>query len=96
MTIGGFPLYCVSKLQTYISLSTLEAEYISLSRDMRDLQPLRRFLQEVGTQLNIYFALSSIMQSTVIEENNGALELATSLSTTTSTRHISVKYHFFI
>ena len=40
MTLGVFPLYWVSTLQTEISLSTLEAECIDISQDKRDLQLL--------------------------------------------------------
>ena len=36
------------------------------------------------------------MKSTVFEDNNSALGLATSSSTTPRTRHITVKYHFFV
>ena len=69
-------MHWVSKLQTDIDLSTLEADYIDLSQYMRDLTPLRIFLQEVGTQLNMEFATPTIMHYTVFEENNGALRLA--------------------
>jgi hypothetical protein len=37
----------VSKLQTQIALSTMEAEYVALSQSMRDLIPLRELLKEV-------------------------------------------------
>ena len=62
---------------------------------MQEILPLRKFIQEVGTQLNIYFASPTIMQSTVSENNNDALGLAKSPSKIPSTRHIDVKYHFF-
>ena len=35
------------------------------------------------------------MQSTVFEDNNGALGLVTSPKLTPQTKHITVKYHFF-
>jgi hypothetical protein len=40
----GCPLVCKSQLQTEISLSTLEAEYSSLSQALRTLLPLKRML----------------------------------------------------
>jgi len=95
MTLGGCPLHFVSKLQTEIALSTLEAEYIALSQSMRDLLPMRDLLQEIGTKLNLDFANPAIMHSTVFEDNNGALGLATSPRITPRTKHIAVKYHFF-
>ena len=42
-------LLWVSKMQTQIALSTMEAEYITLSQSMRDLIPIREVLKEVMT-----------------------------------------------
>jgi Reverse transcriptase (RNA-dependent DNA polymerase) len=41
------PLLWVSKLQTQIALSTMEAEYVALSQSMRDLIPIREILKEI-------------------------------------------------
>ncbi len=95
ITIGGFPLLWVSKLQTEIALSTCEAEYIALSQSMRDLLPMRRLLQEIGSRLNLDFANSSIVHSTVFEDNTCALGLATAPKMSSRTKHIALKYHFF-
>ena len=43
----GTPLHWVSKMQTQIALSTMEAEYIALSQSMRDLIPIREVLKEI-------------------------------------------------
>jgi hypothetical protein len=43
----GVPLLWVSKLQTLIALSTMEAEYVALSQSMRDLIPIRETLKEM-------------------------------------------------
>ena len=45
----GAPLLWVSKMQTQIALSTMEAEYIALSQSMRDLIPIRKVLKEIMT-----------------------------------------------
>ena len=45
----GTPLLWVSKLQTQVALSTMEAEYIALSASMRDLIPIREILKELMT-----------------------------------------------
>ena len=42
----GSHLLWVSKMQTQIALSTMEAEYIALSQAMRDLIPIREILKE--------------------------------------------------
>jgi Reverse transcriptase (RNA-dependent DNA polymerase) len=41
LTLDSCPVLWVSKLQTEIALSTVEAEYIALSQSMRDLLPMR-------------------------------------------------------
>ena len=43
----GCPLQWVSKLQTQIALSTMEAEYITLSQSMRDLIGIREIIREM-------------------------------------------------
>ncbi len=95
LTLAGCLCLWVSKLQSEIALSTLEAEYIALSTAMRDLLPMRRLLQEIGNKLSMSYAKNGIMHSTVFEDNNGALGLATSPRLTPRTKHIGVKYHFF-
>ncbi len=95
ITLGGCPVTWVSKLQSEIALSTLEAEYIALSQSMRDLLPMRRVLQEIGEQLSLDFAKPALVHSTIFEDNNGALGLATAPKLTPRTKHIAVKYHWF-
>ena len=45
------PILWVSKMQTQIALSTMEAEYIALSQAMRDLIPIREILKEIMTHV---------------------------------------------
>ena len=95
ITLGGCPVTWVSKLQTEITLSTLEAEYIALSTAMRDLVPMRRILKEIGAKLNLNFMKPAMVHSTIFEDNNGALGLAKAPKLTPRTKHIAVKYHWF-
>jgi hypothetical protein len=95
MPLGGCPLHWVSKSQTEIALSTLEAEYNALPQVMRDLIPLRSLFSEVGQTLKLDFATIAKMHSKVFEDNNGALCLALSPRMTLRTKYIGVKYHFF-
>jgi hypothetical protein len=95
LTLGNCPLLWVSKLQTEVSLSTTEAEYIALSQAMRELIPMQSFLQEIGQRLNLKFTKNTMLHSTVFEDNNGALSLATAPKITPRTKHIAVKYHHF-
>ena len=41
------PLLWTSKLQTQVALSTMEAEYIALSRYMRELIKIRQILKDI-------------------------------------------------
>jgi hypothetical protein len=41
------PILWVSKMQTPIALSTMEAEYIALYQSVRDLIPIREILKEI-------------------------------------------------
>jgi hypothetical protein len=38
---------------------------------------------------------NSLIKSTVFEDNNGAISIATAVWMTPRTKHITVKYHFF-
>ena len=95
MTLGGCPIQWNSKLQTEIALSTTEAEYIALSQAMRELIPLRRLLLEIITAMKLSGVTDSLIKSTVFEDNNGAIAMATAMKMTPRTKHIAVKYHFF-
>ena len=62
-------------MQTEISLSTVEAEYIALSQSMRDLIPFLDYIQE----MDIIYSQSTTtptVNCTLFEDNNGALSLA--------------------
>ena len=47
----GSPLLWVSKMQTQLALSKMEAEYVALSQSMRDLIPICQILHEIMTQV---------------------------------------------
>jgi hypothetical protein len=95
ITIGGCPLTWTSKLQTEISLSTMEAEYIALSSSMRELLPLRALVSEMAKAMSFDKVFAVRTHSRVFEDNNGALILATAPRMTPRSKHIAVKYHFF-
>ncbi len=95
ITLGSCPMIWVSKLQTEIALSALEVEYIALSTAMRDLVPLRRLMKEIGERCELDFVKPAMVHSTIFEDNNGALGLATAPKLTPRTKHIGVKYHWF-
>ena len=75
LLVGNCPVHWVSKLQSEISVSTMEAEYISLSMAMRDLIPLHTLLDEVKDLIGASI-LPCRTYSKLFEEKNGALILA--------------------
>jgi Reverse transcriptase (RNA-dependent DNA polymerase) len=93
--LADCPLMWVSKLQTEIASSTMEAEYIALSQSMRDLIPVRRLLQSVCDLILPEQSQNARMYSSVFEDNNGALQLARAPRITPRTKHYAIKYHFF-
>ena len=94
LMVAGCPVHWVSKLQSEIAVSTMEAEYIALSLAMRDLLPLRGLVAEIKGMFGAKI-LPCRAYSKVFEDNNGALLLATTPKMTPRSKHIAVKYHFF-
>ena len=94
--ISNFPLLWVSKLQTYISLSTLHSEYVELSHSVRYLLPLKILIKEVIENLGINSEkLMFVSRLKVYEENNGARVVAKGPSMNPASNHIDVKYYWF-
>ena len=91
---AGCPIHWVSKLQTEISLSTTEAEYIALAQSMRDVIPLMNLLEEFGKVVNVTKVPPEI-KCKVFEDNTSCIKVATAPIMTPRTKHIALKYHFF-
>ena len=67
-----------------------------LSRSVIVLLPLKSLIKEVIDKLGIYSEkLKLVSRSTVYEDNNRAIFLATSPRITPTSKLISVKYHWF-
>ena len=88
------PILWVSKIQTEITLSTTEAEYITLSQAMRDIISLMELLRELNANMNIPIQKPKVKCS-VFEDNNGAIELTKVPKICPRTKHIGIKYHHF-
>ena len=101
----GCPLLWMSKLQTQIALSTMEAEYIALSHSMRELIAIREVLKEIhinvlsknaaDPEYSTNHNFGSIPQSTVFEDNQACLKFASLPKMSPRTKHIAIPYHFF-
>jgi len=90
----GVPVHWVSKLQSEISLSTTEAEYIALSTAMRDLLPMMTMLKELKDTLQLP-EITYKCHANVFEDNKSCEELAKMPKYRPRTKHIAVKFHHF-
>ena len=96
VTFANCPILWVSKLQTDIALSTLHSEYVALSYYVISLIPFKSLIKEVIDNLGIDSEkLKFVSSSTIYEDNNGYIVVATSPRMTPASKHISVKYHCF-
>jgi hypothetical protein len=93
--LGDCPLLWKSQLQTKIALSTLEAEYSSLTQCMCTLLPLHTLLAEIAVAVHLPPNTLATIKCTVVEDNQGALLLATQQKITNRTKHFLVEWHFF-
>ena len=76
----------------------MEAEYSALSASMRVLIPIREMLLEFEKYVDVpphFRSVDSSISTTVHEDNNGALMLATEHRITTRTKHYNIKWHHF-
>jgi hypothetical protein len=107
---SGVPLMWVSKIQTLISLSTMEAEYVALSQSMRDLIAVRETLKEImcivfhkehnmecATYSKAFKEVESneIPPSTVYEDNAACIKHAMMPKLSPRTKHIGIPWHWF-
>ena len=94
--LGECSITWTSRLQTEVTLSTTEAEYIALSSGMRELLSTRTLLEEVVSTLNLRLKDgTTTVRSTIFKDNNGVLSMETASQHSPQTKHIAVKYHFF-
>jgi hypothetical protein len=82
-------------MQTEIALSSTESEYISLSQSLRDVLPLIRIINELHTNGFKYNNQQPVIHCTLFEDNNGAIEMASTPKIRPRTKHINIKYHHF-
>ena len=73
------------------------AEYIALSNAMRELLPFINLVKEICARIGLTPNKLSTIQSTVWEDNVGALTLANlePPRITPKSKHFGIKYHWF-
>ncbi|UYV69220.1 hypothetical protein LAZ67_6002864, partial [Cordylochernes scorpioides] len=85
---AGAPILWRSSKQTVTALSTMEAEYISLSSSVREVTWIREFLNHLDIPNNM------VEPTPVWCDNQAAIAHAKSYISRSKTRHIAIRYHF--
>lgn len=84
--LGCGPIAWVSRRQSCVSLSSMEAEYISLSDACQELTWLRRLMADLGEQQR--------GATTVFEDNQSCLSFVHAERATKRSKHIDTRRHF--
>ena len=79
------PVIWYSRVQRLVTLSTVESEYVSLVHGIQEILWMRRLLE--GIQ-------ETLPPTTIFEDNEGAIALATTGNTSGRTKHIDLRYEF--
>ena len=80
------PVSWKSSRQPCVATSTAEAEYMALASACQEIMWLRQLLQELGHPQD--------NPTTVHEDNNAAIVMATNPTTSAAARHIDIRLHF--
>ena len=94
ITFAGCPILWSSKLQTEITLSTTEAEYVALSQAMREVLPIMDLMKELACVMNSNISKPNFYCQ-VFEDNSSPITVATCKKYTPRTKHIVLKYQQF-
>ena len=95
ITLCGWPIIWKSQLESHLSQSTTEAEYLALSSSLRVCLPLRDLILEIMNKVNAPKLNTLKLHTTVFEDNQSAYFLATNQRITTRTKYLLAKWHWF-
>ena len=94
ITYTNCPIFWRSSLQTEISLSTAEAEYIALSSALIQVLPVVTMLEEIDKVFPLLIKKQNFVCK-VRKENQYCIKMATETKIPPRTKHIDLKYHHF-
>lgn len=95
ISYAGCPIVWASKMQTLVSLSTTEAEYIALSSSLREVIGILNILNELKDRNFTFNGSVPKVHCRVFEDNMSCIEIATNHRTRPRTKHLSVRLHHF-
>jgi hypothetical protein len=86
-----------SRLQTEIALSTMEAEYVSLSTACKDFFPIIDLVKALSEAVEMSVDFTANLHGKIFEDNVGALTLGRLEPgrMTPHSKHYAIKYHWF-
>jgi hypothetical protein len=83
--LNGAPVSWKSQIQPTVALSTLEAEYMAMSRETQEILWLRQLLLDLGADPG---------KITLWVDNAGAITTANHPRVTDRAKHIDIRHHF--
>ena len=89
------PIVWQSRLQLETTLSSTAAEYVAFSMAMKELLPMRRLILEIASKLDIPSISTSLVRSTVFEDNQAWLSLVNVPKMSPRNKYLALKYHWF-
>jgi hypothetical protein len=95
LMLAGCPVVWKSQLQMELSMSTLKAEYSTLSNALENLLPLKRLVIKIVSEIPISASLLPTIKARAFEDNQGAYYLVTNNKILNCTKYFLVKYHWF-
>jgi hypothetical protein len=91
---AGCPIYWQRKLQTEISLSNAEVEYIALSQALRETLPMANLMKEINVIFPLYLPSPKFVIK-VCKDNESCISMANNPKFSPQTKHIAITYHHF-
>ena len=83
-----------SRMQTEISISTAESEYVACSTAMRDVLSLMQLMKEID-EIFLIRQSKLLIHCNVYEDNESCILMVKNRKFSPRSKHIAIKYHNF-
>lgn len=90
--VNGSPVYCNTKQQNLIALSSGEAEYVAISACARDVSCIRKLFWEICHQQQ-WIEDNEFKAKVILVDSTAYFALASSPADSSRTKHIRMKNH---